>query len=236
MNYLVLAAGMGTRLHPYTRNYPKSMLKLGNNKCALQNTIDSIKKYDKTAQITTVVGFNQDIIKNSISGCKFIENPFFKDTNSIASLWFAKELLDNDITIINADVVFEDSLWQKIITTDFEAFVCIDSSIKQDGDYNVQVIDDNVILMSKELKDYFGEYAGITKLNKKNAQILKQEIVEMVKDGFYNEWYENSLVQTILNNKMSVKYLDIQEYNWAELDTINDLFLARQMTKTQGEE
>ena len=42
MNYLVLAAGMGTRLHPYTRNYPKSMLKLGNNKCALQNTIDSI--------------------------------------------------------------------------------------------------------------------------------------------------------------------------------------------------
>lgn len=234
MNYLILAAGLGTRLHPYTRNYPKSMLKLGNDKCALQNTIDSIKKYDSTANITTVVGFNQDIIKSTISGCNFIDNPFYKVTNSIASVWFAKELLNDDITIINADVVFEDSLWQKIISTNLPVFVCIDSSIKQDGDYNVQVIDDNVILMSKELKEYFGEYAGITKLNKENAQILKFEINEMVKDGFYNEWYENAVVQTILNNKMVVKYLDIQEYNWAELDTINDLFVARQMTKVKG--
>ena len=231
MNYLILAAGLGTRLHPYTRNYPKSILKLGNDKCALQNTIDSIKKYDKTACITTVVGFNQDMIKSTISGCDFIENPFYKDTNSIASVWFAKELLNDDITIINADVVFEDSLWKKIINTNKDAFVCIDSSIKQDGDYNVQVIDDNVILMSKELNDYFGEYAGITKLNKNNAQILKTEVEEMVKDGFYNEWYENALVQTILNNRMTVKYLDIQEYNWAELDTINDLFIARKMTE-----
>ncbi len=233
MRYIILAAGLGTRLHPYTRNYPKSMLKLSNDKFVLQYTIDCIKKFDKTAQIYTVVGFNQDFIRSVIKGCDFIENPFYNVTNSIASLWFAKDLLDEDVTIINADVVFEEQLWQKIINTNMDAFVCIDSSIKQDGDYNVQILNDKVIVMSKELKEYYGEYSGITKLNQKNAILLKEEIESMVNNGYYNEWYENALVQNILDNKMTVKYMDIKEYSWAELDTINDLFLARKMTENK---
>ena len=233
MKYIILAAGLGTRLHPYTRNYPKSMLKLSNDKFVLQYTIDCIRKFDETAQIYTVVGFNQEFIRNIITGCDFIENPFYNVTNSIASLWFARDLLNEDITIINADVVFEEKLWQKIINTNMEAFVCIDSSIKQDGDYNVQILNDKVIVMSKELKEYYGEYCGITKLNQKNAVLLREEIESMVNNGYYNEWYENALVQNILDNKMTVKYMDIKEYSWAELDTINDLFLARKMTENR---
>ncbi len=233
MKYIILAAGIGTRLHPYTRNCPKSMLRLGNNKFVLQYTIDCIKKFDKTAKIYTVIGFNQDTIRENIKGCEFIENPFYNVTNSIASLWFVKDLLNDKTTIINADVVFEENLWKKIIQTDMEAFVCLDSSVKQDGDYNVQVLGDRVILMSKELKEYYGEYSGITKLNKKSACLLKDEIISMVDNGFYNEWYENAVVQLILDNKMIVNYLDIQDYTWAELDTINDLFLARKMSEVK---
>ena len=85
--------------------------------------------------------------------------------------------------------------------------------------------------MSKELKEYFGEYCGVTKLNECDTAILKDEILNMVNDGFYNELYENAVVQKILNNKMIVRYLDIKEYAWAELDTVNDLFLARKITE-----
>src|SRR5574344_1722304 len=205
MNYIILAAGKGSRLHPYTRNYPKSMLQVANGETVLQRTINMIKKNDKTASITTIVGFNQDEIKNTINGCDFIENPFWNDTNSIASLWFARDLLNDSVTIINADIVYSEPLWEYVIKTQMEAFVCLDSSVKSEGDYNVQILNDKVIVMSKELTSYYGEYAGVTKLNKKNALILKNEILKMVKDGFYNEWYENAVVQTILNNKMIVK-------------------------------
>lgn len=233
MNYIILAAGKGTRLHPYTRNYPKSMLKLANGKTVLQRTIDCINKFDRSANITTVVGFNKNEICNNITGCNFIENPFWNITNSIASLWFAQDLLKEDLTIINADIVFSEELWETVINTNIDAFVCLDSSIKSNGDYNVQTLDDKVIVMSKDLNQYFGEYAGVTKLNKENANILRKEIIKMVNDGFYNEWYENAVVQTILNNQMTVKYIDIKDYQWAELDTINDLFLSRKITSIE---
>ncbi len=235
MNYIILAAGMGTRLHPYTRNYPKSMLKLRNKITVLQRTINCIRELDNSAKIFTVIGFEQDTIKNEIEGCDFIENPFYKDTNSIASLWFAKDYLKGDVTIINADVVYEKKLWQKVIETQMGAFICMDASVRNDGDYNVKIINDEVVVMSKELKDYDGEYAGVTKLDAANTAILKEEILDMVKGGFYNEWYENAVVQNILDNKMKLKYMDIQDYNWAELDSVNDLFMARSIMDREKE-
>ena len=235
MNYIILAAGMGTRLHPYTRNYPKSMLKLRNKITVLQRTINCIKEIDVNAKIYTIIGFEQDTIKNEIKGCNFIENPFYRDTNSIASLWFAKDFLNGEVTMINADVVYEKKLWQKIIDTQMGAFVCMDASVRNDGDYNVKIINDEVVVMSKELNDYDGEYAGVTKLNAENTAILRTEIFSMVKYGFYNEWYENALVQCVLDNRIKLKYVDIQDYNWAELDSVNDLFMARTIKNREKE-
>lgn len=229
MNYIILAAGKGTRLHPYTRNYPKSMIKLADNQTVLQRTINLIKSLDQTADITVVVGYEKEEIENQILGCKFVENPFYDVTNSIASLWFCREKLSEETVIINADVVFSKEILELVIKSKQKAFVCLDSSIKKSGDYNVQTYNNQVIAMSKELDDYFGEYAGITKLNKQCAMILKDEISSMVNDGFYNEWYENALVRLILNNTMELEYIDIQEYDWAELDSVNDLFLARKI-------
>lgn len=227
MNYIILAAGQGTRLHPYTRNCPKSMLKLSNEKTVLQRTIDLINKYDTKANISVVVGFKKDEIIKEVHGCNFIENPFYTVTNSIASLWFAKDYLEDEVIILNSDVVFSENLWIEILKNKQRAFVCLDSSIKQDGDYNVEVSDKYVVVMSKELKKYYGEYAGITKLDKNNAKLLKNEIKTLIDDGFFNEWYENALVQLILDNKINLEFLNIQDYDWAELDSVNDLLKAR---------
>lgn len=227
MNYIILAAGCGTRLHPYTRNCPKSMLQLSDNCTVLQRTINIINKQDKNAKIYVVIGYKKNEIVNNIGGCKFIENPFYAVTNSIASLWFAKDFLDDEVIILNSDVVFSQDLWIQILANKQKAFVCIDSSIKKDGDYNVQVSGNQVVVMSKELKEYYGEYAGITKLDRTDARLLKNEITNLIDDGYYNEWYENALVQLILNSKMELEYFDIQDYDWAELDSVNDLLKAR---------
>lgn len=231
MTYIFLMAGKGSRLHPLTLKYPKSMYKLDKDTSVFKRMSDLIKKHDKDAKIISIVGFMSEEIKREYEDIIFIENPFYEVTNSIASLWFAKEyLLDDNVTIINGDIVVEEELVKDVICSPVKKpYVLIDSSIKNNGDYNVQVNKDKILVMSKELVDYYGEYAGITKLNSEAALKLNVAIQKMVADGMYDQWYENALVQMIFNEDFELFYEDISEYTWTEVDCVSDMLLAKQI-------
>lgn len=231
MTYIFLVAGRGTRLHPLTLNYPKSLYKLDKNTTVLRRMVELIKKHDCKAHIIVVTGFLSETIMQEIGDVMFIQNPFYEVTNSIASLWFAREYLDADnITIINGDIVMEEKLVEAIICKKTSVpRVCIDSSIKNNGDYNVEVKDDKILVMSKDLDQYYGEYAGVTKLDNQSSQKLKKCIEEMVEAGMYDQWYENALVQMIFNDDFELFYEDIKDYKWTEVDCVNDMLLAKQI-------
>lgn len=188
-----------------------------------------IKKHDSQADIVVVTGHMHKSIENALQGVTFIFNPYYEVTNSIASLWFAQEHLDADnIVLIDGDIVMSESVMKDIICkpTD-KPFVLVDSSIRTDGDYNVQVAGDKVLVMSKVLDEYYGEYAGITKLDRKSAKLMRDEMNFMVEEGYYDQWYENALVQLIFKNNFKLYYKDICDYNWTEVDCVSDLIRAK---------
>ena len=229
MNYIILVAGKGTRLNPLTYNYPKSLYKLGSdNKTILKYFVDLIKTEDKEANIIVVTGFLAEKISQDVTGVTFINNPFYAITNSIASLWFAKEHLCGDCVIINGDVVVSKKLMREIITKPVKKpCILLDSSIKKDGDYNVQIHDENVVAMSKEFKTYHGEYGGVTLLDTDSASLLKNEIECMIADGHITQWYEDALVQMIFRYNFKLGYIDIANYDWTEIDEVDDLARAQ---------
>lgn len=231
MEYIFLVAGKGSRLHPLTLNRPKSLYQLDEDTTVLKRMIDKIKYYDNEANIILVTGFMSETIKSEIKGVTFVENPFYSVTNSLASLWFVREYLDCDnVTIINGDIVMSEKLIAEIVCQKVDKpLILMDSSIKTDGDYNVQVCDESVLVMSKDLKEYSGEYAGITKLNRQSAELLKDEIELMVKEQMYDQWYENALVQMIFCKNFKLSYVDIAEYEWTEVDCVNDFYLAKKI-------
>lgn len=231
MTYIFMTAGKGSRLYPLTLKYPKSLYKLDKNTTVLKRMITLLKKYDNNAKIIVVVGFMKEQVQDEIEGVIFITNPFYEVTNSIASLWFAKNYLDDDqVVIINGDIVMEEELIKKIVCQRTDSpKVLIDSSIKNDGDYNVQINGDRVLVMSKDLNEYYGEYAGVTKLDRTSAIKLQECVTEMVENGMYDQWYENALVQMIFNTDFKLYYEDISDYKWTEVDCVSDMLMAKQI-------
>lgn len=231
MTYIFLVAGKGTRLHPLTLNYPKSLYRLDKNTTVLKRMVELIKRYDRDAHIVVVAGFLSETIRKEISEGEFVYNPFYEVTNSIASLWFARNYLDTEnVTVINGDIVMEEKLVESVICKKTQIpKVCIDSSIKNNGDYNVEVRNNKILVMSKELEQYYGEYAGVTKLDRKSSLLLKACIEEMVSSGMYDQWYENALVQMIFNDDFELYYEDIKNYKWTEVDCVDDMILAKQI-------
>lgn len=230
MRYILLAAGIGKRLHPLTKKYPKCLYKLDGDLTVAQVMIDNIRLYDPDGEIIVVTGFMHRLVEETLKGVEFVHNPFYACTNSIASIWFARDFLKGHVAVINGDVVMDKALIKECLTKEYDfPFVLVDSSIKKDGDYNVQVKDDCVVVMSKELKDYFGEYAGVTKLDPDSAFLLKGEVERMVEEGYYDQWYENALVQLIFNRGFKLYYKDISDYTWTEVDQVDDLLRAKEI-------
>ena len=229
MKYIFLVAGKGSRLHPLTLDNPKSMFRLDKNTTLRERMVSLIKKHDPDADIVIVTGHRHQSIEQKLENVTFINNPFYEVTNSIASLWFARQHLEaENVVLIDGDIVMSEKLIEDIVCrfTD-KALVLVDSSINEDGDYNVQVSDDRVLVMSKELDHYYGEYAGVTKLDRDSSLSMKREIESMVDNGYYDQWYENALVQMIFKDDFNLYYADIADYDWTEVDDVSDLIHAK---------
>ncbi len=233
MTYIILVAGQGKNLQPLTLSHPKTLYKLDGKTTVLQRLVRSIRKHDKEAEIVVVVGFMYKHIQKELEddNVKLVHNPFYSVTSSMGSLWFAKDYLQREnVTIINGDIVASDKLIQDVISqhTDYP-YVLLDSTHKDANKYNVQVQGDLVCVMSKNLTQFLGNYASITKLDAVSSRFLLEQLNQMVNEEMYNLFFEDALVQMIFQKNFELYYKDIKDYQWTEIDSVDDLLKARQI-------
>jgi len=233
MTYIILAAGKGNNLQPLTLKYAKTSYKLDEETTVLQRMVRSIRRIDKNAEIVVVVGYKAEEIKRELDGenVKFVMNPFYEVTNSISSLWFARDYLEREnVTIVHGDVVFSDEIVSLYLTrlTDYP-YVLVDSSCIKPGAYNVVAQDDQVLVMSKKLENFSAKYCCMTKLDPVSSRLLKQEIDSMIESNMYDQYFEDSLVQMIMFHDFQLFCEDVTGKQWAEVDTVDDLLIAQKI-------
>ena len=220
-------------MHPLTLSHPKSLYKLDAITTILQRLVRVIKSYDVEAEVVVVVGYMYKQIKYELEddNVKFVHNPFFSVTSSMGSLWFAKNYLQREnVTIINGDIVASDKLLQDVICPHIDyPCVLLDSTHRDANKYNVQVQGDLVCVMSKNLTEYLGNYASVTKLDAVSSRFLLEQLKQMVSEESYDLFYEDALVQMIFQKNFELYYKDIKDYQWTEVESVDDLLKARQI-------
>ena len=112
MRAVIMAAGMGRRMNN-SIEMPKSILPVGET-TIIRHTVKMLT--DNGISTAVVVGYRKNDIYSALQGLPvtYYFNPFFKVTNSMASLWFAKEFLSSkdDIILCNADVFWQEDILQ----------------------------------------------------------------------------------------------------------------------------
>ena len=233
MTYIILAAGKGNNLQPLTLKYAKTSFKLDEETTVLQRMVRSIRRLDKNAEIVVVVGYKADDIKAELDGenVKFVHNPFYEVTNSISSVWFAREYLEREnVAILHGDVVFSDQILKTYVTvpTD-QPYVLVDSSCDRPGAYNAVVKDGQVLVMSKKLEHYSAKYCCLAKLDPVSSRLLKEEVDSMIYSNMYDQYFEDGLVQMIMFHDFQLFCKDIAGEKWSEVDTVDDLLAAQEI-------
>lgn len=233
MTYIILAAGKGNNLQPLTLKYAKTSYKLDEETTVLQRMVRSIRHADKNAEIVVVVGYKAEEIKKELDGenVVFVMNPFYEVTNSISSVWFARDYLEREnVTIVHGDAVFSNEIVSTYLTapTDYP-YVLVDSSYVRPGAYNTVTQGDQVLVMSKKLEHFTAKYCCMTKLDPVSSRLLKQEVDSMINGNMYDQYFEDSLVQMIMFHDFQLFCKDIAGKKWAEVDTVDDLLTAQEI-------
>lgn len=233
MTYIILAAGKGNNLQPLTLKYAKTSYKLDEETTVLQRMVRSIRHADKNAEIVVVIGYKAEEIKKELEGenVVFVMNPFYEVTNSISSVWFARDYLEREnVAIVHGDAVFSDDIVSSYLTVPTDhPYVLVDSSYVRPGAYNAVTQGDQVLVMSKKLEHFTAKYCCMTKLDPVSSRLLKEEIDSMINGNMYDQYFEDSLVQMIMFHDFQLFCEDIAGKKWAEVDTVDDLLRAQEI-------
>lgn len=105
MRAIILAAGQGQRLRPYTDSMPKCMVPY-RGKPIIDHILDALPTLGMDRTLV-VGGYRQDVLLKHLAGrARLIANPDFASTNMVRSLFAAESEFGDDILICYGDVAF----------------------------------------------------------------------------------------------------------------------------------
>ena len=102
---IILAAGQGCRLWPYTKDLPKCLLKVG-GQTILERQVAALhtQNVDHITVVTGYLGHQvRDVLGTQVA---YVDNPHFALTSSMYSLWLARAAATDGCIILNSDVLF----------------------------------------------------------------------------------------------------------------------------------
>jgi len=221
MRAILMAAGVGSRISRHV-DKPKSTLEV-DGVPLIRRTVDML--ISKGVEVAVVIGFKGDQVRKALEGCdvRFYENPFYRVTNSMASLWFARDFLEGEDTLLaNADVFWGEGLFERLVSGDDDIVMLADESRVEVGDYFFDVRGDLLVNYGKDLplEDRTTEYVGMAMIKGGVIPEFRRHLEEMVSQERYDLWWENVLYEYI--SAIPVHVRDVSDLFWAEIDYIDD--------------
>lgn len=223
MKAVLMAAGVGRRISDSVEK-PKSTLPVGDT-TIIRHTVQML--VDSGVEVAVVVGYRKHEIYKALEGLPitYFFSPFFKVTNSMASLWFAKGFFreDEDLLLANADVYWENSLLQQLQLDAHIIAMLIDKSRGKVGDYCFELTDDGYVNnYGKELssKQKHCEYVGIAKIKGEFVSRFRVLLEEAVESEVYDLWWENVLYGNCIQHPIFT--IDVGSNFWGEVDVMDD--------------
>ena len=222
MKAILMAAGVGSRLGQAVHG-PKCVLDVAGVPL-IRYTVKMLR--DHGVEVAVVVGYQKEAVFQALEGLdvRYYFNPFYKVTNSMASLWFARDFLDgaDDIILGNADVFWGEDILELLCSDQREAVMLADSSRVDVGDYFFRTREGRIEAYGKELtrEERDCEYVGLAKLKASFLPGFRDRINGCVEDGIYDLWWENVLYH--YSDQFPVYVRDVQGHFWGEIDYIED--------------
>ncbi|MFD7611550.1 sugar phosphate nucleotidyltransferase [Streptomyces sp. NPDC059828] len=238
---LVLAAGAGRRLRPYTDTLPKALVPVNGDLSVLDLTLRNFSEIGLT-EVAIVVGYRKEAVyarKDELEatyGLKLtlIDNDKAEEWNNAYSLWCARDVLKQGVILANGDTVHPVSVEHTLLAArgSGQKIILALDTVKQLADEEMKVItaDGEGVRRITKLMDpatATGEYIGVTLIEPDAAEELADALrttFERDPDLYYEDGY-----QELVNRGFTIDVAPIGDVKWVEIDNHDDLAKGREI-------
>jgi choline kinase len=236
---LVLAAGAGRRLRPYTDTLPKALVPVDGDITILDIALKNLAEVGLT-DVTIVVGYRAEAVEQRQAAFEakygvtitLVHNDKAEEWNNAYSLWLAREHFAKGALLVNGDTVHPVSIEKTLLARRGPSILLAVDNVKKLAEEEMKTIFDADGQLTRITKlmdpaDAFGEYIGATIIEPAAAEGLA-DALKTTFERDPNLYYEDGY-QEYANRGGEVRAATIGEVEWVEVDNHDDLGRAREI-------
>ena len=236
---IILAAGAGRRLRPYTDTLPKALVPLDDSRSVMDLTLKNFSEAGLT-DVAIIIGYAADQVRDRKAALEdrygvnieLVFNDKAEEWNNAYSLWCARDVLKAGAIIANGDTIHPVSVEELLKAQGDDSITLSLDNVKKlaDEEMKVQLNDrGGVTLITKlmEPESAAGEYIGVARI----PGGIAGDLADALKATFErdpNLYYEDGF-QEMVNRGAHIATAPIGDIPWIEVDTLEDLERAREI-------
>ena len=237
---MVLAAGAGRRLRPYTDTLPKALVPVDGETTILDIALGNLAEVGLT-DVVIVVGYAADAVRERQADLEkrygvtitLVHNDKAEEWNNAYSLWLAREYFARGVLLVNGDTVHPVSVEKTLLA--------------QRGPSVLLAVDDVKPLAEEEMKTTFDAAGQLTRITKImdpgeaygeyiGATLIEPQVADALADALEATWrrdpnlYYEDGYQELADRGETVSTTPIPTGTaWVEVDDHADLARAREI-------
>lgn len=239
MKVIILSAGQGRRLLPWTHDIPKCLLPIaGSPLIGWQLATLAACRVDEAVVVT---GFGASELESQIARLAppdlkvtTLFNPFFGVADNIASCWTAREHLTGEVAIVNGDTLFEPAVLNRL-RAEAQSPITVTTDVKTSydaDDMKVQLRGDKVARIGKTLTPEAtdAESIGLVLMRGMGGSLFADALETVMRQPRgVSRWFLSAIDDLAAGDVVGT--VSIAGLGWAEVDYPGDLGRAEMLAR-----
>ena len=244
MKAIILAAGRGSRLHPYTSECPKCLTELGGR--TLIGRQLGVMRDCGISDITIASGYHAEML--ALDGTTQVVNDAWASTNMVETLFVAEDAFGDDLIVAYSDIIYERGVLNTLMSSDAPISVVVDKKWRAYWEYrfadplsdaeSLKLSEDGKILdigaKEQNIENIEAQYIGLMRFKGVGIEQLRQARQSLlVADRAWKrtrpvqQAYMTDLLMEMILLGHSLQSVPI-ENGWLEIDTVEDYEKAQE--------
>lgn len=261
---IIIAAGRGQRLMPYTDQMPKCLVPVAGVPI-MRRQMDAFRAHG-VDEFVIIRGYLGDVLEarqDELGDCtiRFVDNLDFEHNNILESLFCAEHELEGPVLLTYSDIVFTANVVGALMASPGDFALVIDQEFAKIYEGRTEHpleqaevadlgADGNVKRVGKRAlppEDAFGEFIGLARLTEVGVGWLRDAWTELVKEysgrehepfqraAAFRDAYLTDILQHLIDAGKPLSPVAIRG-QWREIDTVQDLQRARELLQSSEED